>query len=151
VIPTGQLNAGLHGLRVVQGVSVTVGHGQPPEQIAAFSSNSVAFQLIPKITGAASSLAGGIVSVPVQPAVVWTQAAELLLGDFVVPEVPPAPGSPAATAVQFQLPQPPATPIPTGSYLMRIRVDGAESRLQIDNNPASPTYLQYVGPTYAVP
>jgi hypothetical protein len=151
VIPAGQLNAGLHGLRIVQGVSVTVVSGQPPEQIAAFSSNSVAFQLIPRITGAASSLAGGTVSVPVQPAVVWTQAAELLLGDFVVPQVPPAPGSPPANAVHFQLPQPPAAPIPSGSYLMRVRVDGAESRLQIDTNPASSTYLQYVGPTYNVP
>jgi hypothetical protein len=151
VIPAGQLNAGLHGLRIVQGVSVTVVSGQPPEQIAAFSSNSVAFQLIPRITGAANSVAGGIVSVPVQPAVVWTQAAELLLGDFVVPPVPPAPGSPPASTVQFQLPKPPAAPIPSGSYLMRVRVDGAESRLQIDTNPASPTYLQYVGPTYNVP
>jgi hypothetical protein len=151
VIPAGQLNAGLHGLRIVQGVSVTVVSGQPPEQIAAFSSNSVAFQLIPRTTGVASSLAGGIVSVPVQPAVVWTQAAELLLGDFVVPPVPPAPGSPPANAVHFQLPQPPAAPIPSGSYLMRVRVDGAESRLQIDTNPASSTYLQYVGPTYNVP
>ena len=151
VIPTGQLNAGLHGLRVVQGVSVTVERGQPPEQIAAFSSNSVAFQLIPKITGPASPLPGGIVSVPVDPAVVWTQTTELMLGDFVVAAVPPAPGNPPANAVQFQLPQPPAAPIPTGTYLMRLRVDGAESRLQVDTNPASPTYLQYVGPTYAVP
>jgi len=151
VIPTGQLNAGVHGLRVVQGVSVTVVRGQPPEQIAAFSSNSVAFQLIPKITGAATPLPGGVVSVPVQPAVVWTQTAELLLGDFVAPAIPPAPGSPPANLVQFQLPQPPAAPIPTGTYLMRVRVDGAESRLQLDTNPASPTYLQYVGPTYAVP
>ena len=37
--------------------------------------------------------------------------------------------------------------LPSGTYLMRVRIDGAESRLQVDLNQNSPTYLQYVGPT----
>jgi hypothetical protein len=150
VIPTGQLTAGMHALRVVQSVTVIPIRGQSSEQIAAFSSNAVAFQLIPTITGPANSLPNNVVSVPVQPAVAWNQNAELLLGDFAVPQVVVSPGSPPMTSVQFQLPQFPAAPIPPNTYLLRVRVDGAESRLQVDTNPASPTYLQYVGPTYTV-
>jgi hypothetical protein len=52
--------------------------------------------------------------------------------------------------VLFQLPQPPNEPIPPGSYLLRVRIDGAESRLQVDTNRNSPTYLHYVGPTFTV-
>jgi hypothetical protein len=150
VIPTGQLTAGMHALRVVQSVAVTVVRGQAAEQIAAFGSNAVAFQLIPTITGAAIPLPNDVVSVPVQPAVAWDQTAELLLGDFAVPQVSVSPGSSPVTSIPFQMPQPPLVPIPTGTYLLRVRVDGAESRLQVDTNPASPTYLQYVGPTYTV-
>ena len=34
-----------------------------------------------------------------------------------------------------------------GTYLMRLQVDGAESILQVDQNPQSPTFEQYIGPT----
>lgn len=33
-----------------------------------------------------------------------------------------------------------------GDYLVRLMVDGAESQLQVDDNPDSPTYEWYVGP-----
>jgi hypothetical protein len=61
-----------------------------------------------------------------------------------------APGSLPTNNVAFQLPMSPNDPLPGGSYLMRVRVDGAESRLQVDTNLNSPTYLQYVGPTVTV-
>jgi hypothetical protein len=152
VVPSGQLVAGIHSLQVVQKVMLPMIKGQPPVQRGGFSSNAVGFQLIPKITGTPTTDAiGQIVSVPVQPAVKSTQEASLLLGDYVVPRVPSPAGSPPTTTLKFQLPQKPNTRIPPEKYLVRVRVDGAESRLQVDTDPNSPTYLQYSGPFYTVP
>src|SRR5262249_20233564 len=150
VVPIGQLAIGIHSLQVVQNVMLTVIDGQPPVPRGGFSSNAVGFQLLPKITGPATPGDKGVISVPVQPAVKPTQERSLLLGDLVVPGVPVQPGSPPVSNVLFQLPQPPNAPIPPGTYLLRVRIDGAESRLQVDLNPNSPTYLQYVGPTFTL-
>ena len=37
-----------------------------------------------------------------------------------------------------------------GDYLVRIQVDGAESVLQVDQNPRSATFEQYIGPAVAI-
>ncbi|NER81112.1 MAG: DUF4255 domain-containing protein [Leptolyngbya sp. SIO1D8] len=37
-----------------------------------------------------------------------------------------------------------------GEYLVRLQVDGAESVLQVDQNPQSPTFEQYVGPVCTI-
>src|SRR5262249_54128160 len=103
------------------------------------------------LTGPANPGGGpGVISVPVAPAVIARQQRMLLLGDRVVPGVPTQPSDPPTNNVLFQLPQPPNEPIPSGAHLMRVRIDGAESRLQVDTDPNSPTYLHYVGPTLTV-
>lgn len=38
-----------------------------------------------------------------------------------------------------------------GDYLARVQVDGAESVLQVDQNPQSPTFEQYIGPICRIP
>ena len=38
-----------------------------------------------------------------------------------------------------------------GEYLVRVQIDGAESMLQVDKNPKSSTFEQYIGPTIAIP
>ncbi len=38
----------------------------------------------------------------------------------------------------------------TGTYLVRVQVDGAESPLEVDTNEASDTFEQYVGPTVVI-
>jgi len=149
VVPTGKLPAGIHALQVQRAVMVTITRGQPPVQRGSFSSNAVGFQLVPTIT-AGPAIAAGVVTATVQPAVNTTQQASLLLGDFEVPRTPPAPGTPPTGNLSFPLPQPPQTPIPPGKYLARVRIDGAESRLQVDTIPMSPTYMQYIGPTVTV-
>ena len=113
----------------------------------------VGFQLLPKITGPAGpgggpgrDLGTGGACGACQPGTHVCCSAIV-----VVPGVPAQPGSPPVDNVLFQLPQPPNSPIATGTYLMRVRIDGAESRLQVDLNQNSPTYLQYVGPTLTVP
>ncbi|MEM9214872.1 MAG: DUF4255 domain-containing protein [Cyanobacteria bacterium P01_F01_bin.150] len=37
-----------------------------------------------------------------------------------------------------------------GEYLIRLQVDGAESVLQVDQNPQSPTFEQYIGPSCTI-
>ena len=87
---------------------------------------------------------------PVAPAVTARQHGMRVLGDRAVAGGRTRPSDPPTTSVLFQLPQPPNEPIPSGAYLMRVRIDGAESRLQVDTDPNSPTYLHYVGPTFTV-
>jgi hypothetical protein len=151
VVPPGQFAIGLHSLQIVQKIALTTIQGQPPALHNAFSSNVVGFQLLPTLTGPVSPGGGpGVISVPVAPAVTARQQRMLLLGDRVVPGVPTQPSDPSTNNVLFQLPQPPNEPIPSGAYLMRMRIDGAESRLQVDTDPNSPTHLHYVGPTFTV-
>jgi hypothetical protein len=38
----------------------------------------------------------------------------------------------------------------TGEFLLRVQVDGAESPLEVDTNPASPTFNQYTGPKVTI-
>jgi hypothetical protein len=149
-VPTGQLACGIHTLQVVQSLTLKGPHDEPaPHQ--GFSSNAVGFQLLPRITATAGPDNSGAISVQVQPAVHPDQDRSLLLGDIAVPGEPVQAGSPPLGNLAFKLPNAPDPPIPSGTYLMRVRVAGAESRLQVDLNQNSPTYLQYVGPTLTVP
>lgn len=44
----------------------------------------------------------------------------------------------------------PIKAVKPGDYLVRLMVDGAESQLQVDDNPNSPTYEWYIGPRIQV-
>jgi len=44
----------------------------------------------------------------------------------------------------------PIKDVKLGDYLVRLMVDGAESQLQIDDNPDSPTYQWYVAPRITI-
>lgn len=139
VIVPSTLPAGIHPVQVVHDLML----GQPPTPHRGFRSNVVAFLLIPRIVSVnppATVSSGATITVTVSPPVRRTQEVVLLLGDHVVPAVPLPPASPPSATVQFQL-----RDIPAGSYLMRIRVDGAESRLTVD-----PDTKEYTGPKYTV-
>ena len=45
----------------------------------------------------------------------------------------------------------PISGVKAGDYLVRVQVDGAESRLEVDQDPNSPTYNQYIGPKVTIP
>jgi len=45
----------------------------------------------------------------------------------------------------------PIAGVGAGDYLLRIQVDGAESVLQVDEDPNSPTYGQILGPKVTIP
>jgi hypothetical protein len=88
--------------------------------------------------------AGATLTATVQPPVLATQRKSLLFGDFELPAQPVLPDAPPSTTVAFVLPTGVAA-IPAGTYFVRVRVDGAESRLT--SNPATG---EYTGPTYGI-
>jgi len=44
----------------------------------------------------------------------------------------------------------PINEVKGGEYLVRLQIDGAESPLNVDMNPESETYEQFVNPTVAI-
>ena len=147
VVPTGVLKIGLHSLQIAQDVMLAEVKGQPAVQRTAFRSNMVGFQLLPALGAVTppSATAGDTITVKVQPAVIATQEKVLLLGDYAVPPVAVAFNSPPSNSIQFTLPKAPDPVIPPGNYFLRVRIDGAESRLTY--NPATEAYT---GPPYTV-
>ena len=68
----------------------------------------------------------------------------MLLGDREIPGDSVAVGSPPSATIDFTLPTG-AAALPPGNYFIRIRIDGAESRLTVDGVTGS-----YNGPNFLV-
>ncbi len=81
-----------------------------------------------------------------EPLVGRTQRLSALIGDQEIVIPPATIGDTPVNAMTFLVP----ADFPTGTFLMRLRVDGAESQLEVDTNPASPTFDQFVGPNITV-
>jgi hypothetical protein len=147
VIPTGVLKIGLHSLQVEQDVMLRVVDTLPPVQRGAFRSNVVGFQLIPAMGSISppNATAGDTITVTITPAVQATQEKVLLLGDHAITALHVPFDSPPSNSIQFTLPKAPDPEIAPGTYLARIRIDGAESRLTFNN-----LTQQYTGPNYTV-
>jgi hypothetical protein len=137
------LRAGLQPVSVIHDLPLPAQPGQPPVPHRGFESNALALMLIPQLTGLAPNPAapGSVVAATVNPPVAATQRKSLLLGDLEIRAEPVDPASAPSTTVNFRLP---AT-APTGSHIVRIRIDGAESRLLTD-----PVTTGYNGPTLTV-
>jgi hypothetical protein len=112
-------------------------------------SDPAAFVLQPRVTS--QSAAAGVITVGVEPIVGERQQAEVVL--FSLPS--------AAAPLEFAIPAaarpgPAASvtasvgAIPTGTYMVRVRVDGAASALTVDQTPGSPTFGQFNGPTVVI-
>lgn len=135
----------------VQGVQVIYQHlmGTPPVAHRGVESNVMAFVLRPTITAASATATD--VTVQVAPEIGPTQRVVLLLN--AATGVLPASYTfvaPARTAATTSLTIP-VSGVPAGNYLVRVQVDGAESPLTVDTNPASPTFHQYIGPQVTMP
>jgi len=154
-LPTG-LQAGLVGVQVAHMLSI----GTPPQPHQGFESNVAAFVLQPQIrkTGPNYELqivapGGGnprALRTTLDPPVGPTQRATLLLNELNAPSSRAAlsftfsaqtraPGSPPANQLTFFIPD-----VPGASYLVRVRVDGAESPL-VYQDPSG-----YVDPAVAL-
>jgi hypothetical protein len=92
-----------------------------------------------------TATAGDTITVNVTPAVNATQEKMLLLDDNAVPANPVAFDSPPSNTITFTLPTAPDPVIPAGNYFLRVRIDGAESRLKFNK-----VSQEYIGPNYTV-
>jgi hypothetical protein len=122
-LPAG-LRAGVMGLQVVQPRDM----GTPPAPHRGAESNVAAFVLHP--TFVSNNATAAAVTVKVAPNVAKTQRAVLLLngaaGSFRFEAPPRLPADPPDTdTLTF-----PIVGVPTGDYLGRVQIDGAESALQ---------------------
>ena len=141
----GTLLAGIHTVQVVHGFDF----GTPTEPHRGFESNLVAFMLAPTITTVPpiTVVHGAVLTLSFTPPIGRDQLVSLFIADrgLLLPPRPPT-DPPTSASADFAIP---AT-FPAGDYLLRVRVDGAESALTVDTNPASPTFNQYIAPKLAV-
>jgi hypothetical protein len=128
------LLAGVNTVRVVHDVPL----GDPPMPHRGFESNVAAFVLTPAIITPPPIVAsrGANLSLTVAPPVERTQRVSLLVGEQEI-AIPPRPaGSAPTTTLSFPIP----TTFPTGTFVLRLRVDGVESPLTSD--PLTGDYAQ---------
>jgi Pvc16 N-terminal domain len=128
--------------------------GQPPPLHRGFESNTGLFSLIPKITTELTDPNGDPIEVQrgqsfdiaVRPAVGRSQRVALLLGghalETIVWPAPPSPAPDPASTLRFRIP----VDHPTGLQLIQLRVDGAESALELETDASDPEFNQFVGP-----
>jgi hypothetical protein len=158
-LPAG-LRAGANAVVVVHDVRMGLppAPGQPPPLHRGFESNAGLFTLRPAIRTDLTDGQGNPIAIArasdftieVAPAVGRTQQATLLLGGRAI-EPPQVPAPPAAApdpteTLTFQIP----ADQPTGLQLIQVRVDGAESALELETDEADPLFNQYVGPKVRV-
>jgi hypothetical protein len=133
-LPAG-LRAGVNTIQVIQRLEM----GNPPVAHRGFASNVAAFILMPRIasTPPYSVSRGAVFTLDCEPPVGRSQRVALLVGNHEI-DIParPATGPDETTKLEFAIPQ----DFPVGSYLMRLRVDGAESVLQVKSKPMNPVY-----------
>jgi hypothetical protein len=137
------VHAGLQGLQILQKIEM----GTPQTLHRGFESNVSPFVLRPTITGllAAANPPGTDVTVTVVPKIGTGQRAVLILNDPAA--VPPvaytaSPTVSSADSAQIVIH---ITGVPTGSYMTRIQIDGAESVLTLDSSG------NFTGPLVSIP
>ena len=149
-LPAG-LRAGPNAVFVVHDVRM----GEPPALHRGFESNAGLFSLIPKITTDLSDGQGNPIDVvrgqelvlDVEPAVTRRQRVALVLGGLALETLtwPAATGGAVpdeATTLRFRIP----VDHPTGPQLIQVRVDGAESALELETDASDPAFNQFVAP-----
>jgi Pvc16 N-terminal domain len=151
--PAGSLRAGAQSLQLV----TVSGHGNSLRR--ALESSAVAFILRPLITGLqldqvageGEELRDANLSVTLNPMVGKTQRVVLMLNEVsqrepmaytFTSDAREADGNQVTVRLQS---------IRAGTYLVRVQVDGAESLLEVDADPESPTRDQYVRPRMVLP
>ena len=138
-LPTG-LPAGVNTVQVVQPLIF----GTPADPHSGFESNVAPFMLAPQITTPPplTVKAGTTLTLGVNPPVGRAQRATLVVGarSILVPARPAA-GPPTSATLDFPIP----ADFPIGDFPIRLQIDGAQSPLEIDQNPNSPTFGQLTG------
>ena len=140
------LRAGPHGVQIAHDVAM----GAPLTPHTGTDSNVLAFLLRPEVKGAVTATAT-VLTVKLNPLVTPEQHVRILLNEIAPPPDRPARafsfsapvnngidvagGATETDTLKFTY-----TSVPTGNYLVRVQVDGAESVLQTD--PATGAYFK---------
>jgi hypothetical protein len=135
------LSAGVNTVQVVHSVNFGTAH----EPHRGFQSNSVAFMIAPQFAAPlpVNVARGSTLVISVTPPVGRAQNAALLLRDRTI-LIPARPASGPAFTSTLSFPIP--SDFPTGPAPVRIQIDGAESSFDVDTNPLSATFHQYLQP-----
>jgi hypothetical protein len=141
--------AGILPLYVEQRVSEQAPHLR-------FESNVLALTVVPRIQSLAFTPASGdapaAIDLDLSPDVTAGQSVRLFLNELL--DVDAEPGAePRAHVIDAEPPDSVSISIPhvePGTYVVRVRVDGAESVLAVDTDEESATFGRYVGPTVVV-
>jgi Pvc16 N-terminal domain/IPT/TIG domain len=138
-LPAG-LFAGVNTVQVVQELTF----GTPADPHPGFESNVVPFMLAPQITTPQplSAKVGTTLTLTVNPPVGRGQRASLAVGGRSI-TIPARPATGPATTGTLDFPIP--ADFPTGDFPIRLQIDGAQSPLEVDQNPSSPTFGQLTG------
>lgn len=156
-IPASALRAGVQGIQVIHQIPM----GTPLVPHSGVESNVAAFVLHPRIT--AASAGATEITVTVDPPIGKAQRVILLLNEFNPPSNRPAraysfdikldlqPNQEETNSFSFAFIETVDAEIkvhvPSGQYLVRVQVDGAQSVLQTDAAIDNP---RYIGPTVNV-
>jgi hypothetical protein len=151
--PFPMLQAGVQSLQVVHRLEST-----SPLMTNAITSNVLPFVLCPSILNLSvrnieeveDHLRSAVVVVQLDVLVREKQKVVIALNEWTIesPSIymfdrPPL--SSASSTIEI-----PITNVKAGEYIVRIRIDGAESKLGVDDNPDSPTYNWYNSPKIAI-
>jgi hypothetical protein len=128
------LLAGMRGVQITRNVIF----GSPGDPHPGIHSNLASFMLLPTlVTPPATAQVGTTLTLTVKPPVGRQQRAVLLIGGQSI-EIGPRPTSAPAMSptLAFPIPAIGFSPVPAPGAVLRVSVDGAESRMQA--NPAPP-------------
>lgn len=142
---TGSLRAGITGAQVIHYEEI----GLDSRLFTVAESNVVPFMFRPKLTDPPVFTATpNRIKVKVAPIVGARQRVSLQLLSLSSGKSHSfdAPGRASDTA-QLEIPIPGA---PAGKYLIRLRVDGADSPLDVEKDPSSPDFKKFIGPAVVV-
>ena len=137
------LEPGVRAVRVVRNVQF----GTPADPHTGFTSEAALYQLRPTITNPTPVPAkvGTPLTIDVAPDVGRTQRAALFIGDYSIQLDSRPPSSPAsAGTLTFNIPAGFPFTTPATALPVRVQVDGVDSQLTLDQNPASTTYGQFL-------
>jgi hypothetical protein len=137
------LPAGVRSVRVVRQVSFGVSTDPHP----GYSSNPQQFFFTPTITTVPpiSAAVSTTLSLTVTPPVGREQNVALMVGDYAVPLPARPPSDPDfSSTLNFPIPSDFPYGTPPAALPLRVQVDGAQSKLTLDQNTGSPTYGQFL-------
>jgi hypothetical protein len=144
-LPT-TLPAGTRSVRVQR----TIRFGIPTDPHRGFTSGPVPFQLVPTIQNVppVQVQRGATLTLTLSPAVGRAQQAVLFIGDSAI-TIDERPVSDPATSPTLDFPIP--ADFSTGTFPLRVEIDGAQSRLTLDSVRGSPTFGQFLPQVQVTP